>query len=80
MKLKPDDWVQGLDLQNLVRYGTVGQMRGLIATAIREAINLALEEAAEFVETQGTLLHSMFDGRHDALISDLAAGIRRRKE
>jgi hypothetical protein len=48
--MTPEEWVQGLDLPNLMRYGTPGQVRGLIAAAIREAVAEEREECAKIME------------------------------
>jgi hypothetical protein len=73
----PEEWTNGLDLPNLIRYGSPLQMRGLIATAIREAVAEMREECAAKVEQQGQLLKNMFEtDKYDALIGDLAKSIR----
>jgi hypothetical protein len=50
-----------------------------IADAIREAVAAERKACAEAIEEQGRLLKVIFeDSRHDALIRDLSAMIRKR--
>ncbi|MES2342335.1 MAG: hypothetical protein V4597_11700 [Pseudomonadota bacterium] len=67
-----EEWVQGLDLPNLLRHAGQAQIKGLIITAIREAVLAEREACATMVAPKSRLVPER------AFLENLAAAIRGR--
>ncbi len=69
--MTPEEWVQGLDLPNLLRYADHATNKGFLTTAFREALAMERAEEREAILETLKLLH-----RDHCVTNEEASGIQ----